>query len=238
MGCWQQAAENGEGRVIGIPALFRSRMAAGRGGIPLFGRRTAAQSRTHRELFAVWHGRRRGADRISVPSVRERLRQRGSATRQECQKGRGRGSEKLLPSLPTPLPSLLSLCCASDCPFFLPRQIPTASSSCSFCIMSSFRSQASRYPHHRHHRPNFASKKPPTPTSPPPPLGELLQTIDVDHLDEPSKDFSHSATISNVRTVASYSWVDKKGLDSESTILIPGAFPPPPQESLTHLADS
>lgn len=61
-------------------------------------------------------------------------------------KGIGRGSEKLLPSLPTPLPSLLSLCCASDCPFFLPRQIPTASSSCSFCIMSSFRSQASRYP--------------------------------------------------------------------------------------------
>lgn len=112
------------------------------------------------------------------------------------------------------------------------------SSSCSFCIMSSFRSQASRYPHHPHHRPNFASKQPPTPTSPPPPLGELLQTIDVDHLDEPSKDFSHSATISNVRTVASYSWVDKKGLDAESTILIPGAFPPPPQESLTHLADS
>lgn len=153
MGCWQQAAEHGEGRLIGIPALFRSRMAAGRGGIPHFGRRTAVQSRTHRELFAVWHGRRRGADRISVPSVRERLRQRGSATRQECQKGRGRGSEKLLPSLPTALPSLLSLCCASDCPFFLPRQIPTASSSCSFCIMSSFRSQASRYPHHPHHRP-------------------------------------------------------------------------------------
>lgn len=126
MGCWQQAAEHGEGRrLIGIPALFRSRMAAGRGGIPHFRRRTAVQSRTHRELFAVWHGRRRSADRISVPSVRERLRQRGSATRQECQKGRGRGSEKLLPSLPTPLPSLLSLCCASDCPFFLPQQIPT-----------------------------------------------------------------------------------------------------------------
>lgn len=102
-GCWRRAAEHGEGWLIGFRACFRSRMAASRGSIPHFRRQTAAQSRTHRELFAVWHGRRRGAEEISVPSVRERSR-RGSETRQECPKGRGRGSEKVLPSLPSRLP--------------------------------------------------------------------------------------------------------------------------------------
>ncbi|KAK1829286.1 hypothetical protein QBC39DRAFT_136648 [Podospora conica] len=96
--------------------------------------------------------------------------------------------------------------------------------------MSSSWSQSPRYPHHR---PNFATK-PPTQTSPPPPLGKLLRTIEVEDLE--GETFSHLATISNVKTVASYSWVDKTGPDS--TILIPGT--PPlwtPSKTATRLSE-
>ncbi|KAL2160713.1 hypothetical protein VTH06DRAFT_910 [Thermothelomyces fergusii] len=60
-------------------------------------------------------------------------------------------------------------------------------------------------------------------TTPPPPFGPLIQTLERGELDDEARTLEHLAAITDLRTVASYSWVDRP--DSGPEILIPGRSP-------------
>ncbi|KAK4175048.1 hypothetical protein QBC36DRAFT_30004 [Triangularia setosa] len=59
--------------------------------------------------------------------------------------------------------------------------------------------------------------------SPPPPLGDLVQTLEISDLDVNLGSKIASPTISDCKLVASYNWLD--GMDSVPTILVPGKPP-------------
>ncbi|KXX80998.1 hypothetical protein MMYC01_205187 [Madurella mycetomatis] len=63
----------------------------------------------------------------------------------------------------------------------------------------------------------------PITVSPPPPLGDVIRTLQVSDLAGRAREFAGSAKILHARTVTSYNWVDNKA--SESTIMIPGKPP-------------
>ncbi|AEO62136.1 hypothetical protein MYCTH_2313154 [Thermothelomyces thermophilus ATCC 42464] len=60
-------------------------------------------------------------------------------------------------------------------------------------------------------------------TTPPPPFGALIRTLKLRHLDDEGETLDHLARITDLQTVASYSWVDKPNSGPE--ILIPGRPP-------------
>ena len=72
-----------------------------------------------------------------------------------------------------------------------------------------------------------SSKESPVAASPSPPLGELIQTLRADDLEDEAMEFKDLAQIYNARTITSYNWVDK-ALPG-STILNPGR-----RRQLTH----
>ena len=78
------------------------------------------------------------------------------------------------------------------------------------------------------HHPWFLNKQPrgkAVVPSPAPAFGELIQTLRLEDLEEVSRKHQGLAQIQDVRTVTSYSWIDKTGPDP--TILVPGRQIPP-----------
>ncbi|GAB1312623.1 hypothetical protein MFIFM68171_02833 [Madurella fahalii] len=62
-----------------------------------------------------------------------------------------------------------------------------------------------------------------TTPSPPPPLGDVLRTLQMGDLAGQAREFADTAKIRHVQIVTSYNWVDNKA--SEPTILVPGKPP-------------
>lgn len=64
------------------------------------------------------------------------------------------------------------------------------------------------------------SRQPSSPSTPPPPLGDILATIQDEDLDDYGTDGHGSAQITNTRYLTSYNWIDEK----DHQIIVPGGL--------------
>jgi hypothetical protein len=75
----------------------------------------------------------------------------------------------------------------------------------------------------RNKRGGYRRVENPVVPSPPPPLGDILLTMQLGDLGGRAKEFAEKAKIVHAKTVTSYNWMDKTA--SMPTILVPGMDP-------------